>query len=58
VKYLWDCRRTFLGLSGVLVLGLLGYLKAMDVSMAISAIVIGIAGANAYEAKKQSNDLG
>jgi hypothetical protein len=54
---IWNCRRSSIAVICILVLGILGYFKAMDVSMAISTIAIGVAGANAYEGKKvQSNE--
>jgi hypothetical protein len=53
MRHVWNCRRTFLALSCILVLGVLGYLKGAEVAMSMSTIVIGVAGANAYEKKGQ-----
>lgn len=51
MKALLNCRRSIIGIYALGILGILGYTKGMEVSMAISTIVIGIAGANAYEKK-------
>lgn len=49
------CRRTFICTIGIIVLGVLGYLKGMDVAGPIAFIAIGIAGANAYEKAASGN---
>lgn len=51
MKKIWQCRRSSLAVICIMVLGLLGFFKNMDVSMAIASIAIGVAGANAYEKK-------
>lgn len=53
MKKIFGCRRSTLGLIAITFLTGLGYLKGMDVTMAISSIVIGIAGANSYEKSKK-----
>ena len=47
------CRRSSIALIGISVLTFLGYTKGLDVSMAISGIVLAVAGSNAYQAKKE-----
>ena len=49
MKYVWECRRTFIALFGMVVLAGLSAYNGMDSSTAISAIAIGVAGANAAE---------
>jgi len=51
VKKIFSCRRSSLGLIGMFLLFSLGYVKGADVSLAISGIVLSIAGSNAYEKK-------
>jgi hypothetical protein len=53
---IWNCRRSSIAVICILVLGILGYFKGMDVATAISTIAIGIGAANAYEKKGQTND--
>ncbi len=53
---IWGCRRSSLAVLCILVLGILGYVKGMEVSASIATIAIGIAGANAYEKKGVSSD--
>lgn len=55
MKHLSSDRRTFIAFTCILILGVLGYTKGMDVAMAISTVAIGIAGANAYEKKPNNN---
>ena len=49
---LWTCRRTFLGLAGILCLTFIGYTKGIDVSIAIAGIVTSVAASNSYQASK------
>jgi hypothetical protein len=49
MKFLTNCRRTFLAFYSISLLSFIAYTKDMDTSMAISSIVIALAGANAYE---------
>ncbi len=51
---IWKCRRSSIAVICILVLGVLGYTKGMDVASALAAVAIGVAGANAYE-KKDKN---
>lgn len=53
---IWNCRRSSIAVICILVLGGLGYLKGMDVSMSIATIAIGVAGANAFEKKGNTKD--
>ena len=58
MKEIFKCRRTFLAFYSVTLLAIIAYTKSIDTSMAISGIIIGIAGANAYEKRpnqKHSN---
>lgn len=52
MKRLITCRRTVVSIFAIVILGVLGYFKAMDVAGAISAVAIGLSGANAYQGKK------
>ena len=55
MKFLLSCRRTYLATLAILMLGGLGfYLKDASVSSALATIAIGVAGANAWEKKKQA----
>ena len=51
MKMVWFSRRTFIALVAVIVLGLLGYFKGLDVAVSIAMIATGFAGANAYEGR-------
>ncbi len=53
MKNLLYCRRMFICMLGILVLGGLGA-RGMDVAPYIAAISIGLASANAYEKSKTS----
>ena len=46
---IFSCRRSSIALIGVSVLTFLGYTKGLDVSMAISGIVLAVAGSNAAQ---------
>lgn len=50
------CRRSIIAIFGITVLTFLGYEKGLDVSMAISGIVLAVAGSNAFE--KRGNNVG
>ena len=54
MKKIFTCRRTVLGLYGITALTYLCYHKGIDVSMAISAIAMGVAAANAFQGKKEN----
>ena len=47
------CRRSSLALLGMIALSGISLFKGIDTSSAIAAICMGIAGANAYEAKRE-----
>jgi len=49
MKFLFTCRRTFLGVCAIGCLTYLGHDKGMDVSIAIAGIVASVAGANSYQ---------
>ena len=49
MRYLFECRRTFLTLMGILCLMFLSFYLKMDMSGAIAMIVMGVAGANAAQ---------
>lgn len=49
MKYLFECRRTFLALIGILCITFLSYYLHIDMSGAIAMIVMGVAGANAAQ---------
>ena len=53
MKAIFSCRRSSLALLGMLILGA-GLFAGHDTSMAISAICIGIAGANSFEAASKN----
>lgn len=53
MKNLLYCRRMFICMFGILVLGVLGA-RGMEVAPYIAAISVGLAGANAYEKAKTS----
>ena len=55
MKQIFKCRRSSIALISILLLTFLGFAKSMDVSMAISTVAIGLAGANAFE-KKGKNE--
>jgi hypothetical protein len=44
-------RRTFIAVIAIILLGIMGIYKGIDTSMSISAVAIGLAGANAYQKK-------
>ena len=48
------CRRSLLGLLGVVCLTFLGYHKGTDVSVAIAGVVASVAASNSYEKSKKS----
>ena len=50
------CRRSIIALIGISVLTFLGYTKGIDVSMAISGIVLAVAGSNALEKRGINKD--
>ncbi|NVM33954.1 MAG: hypothetical protein HWN81_00060 [Candidatus Lokiarchaeota archaeon] len=50
---IFKCRRSSIALIGIAILTFLGYTKGLDVSMAISGIVLAVAGSNAYEKKNK-----
>lgn len=52
MKKIWSCRRSIIGLVGIACLTFLGYTKGLDVSMALSGVVLAIASSNAYEKSK------
>lgn len=58
MKKILNCRRSTLAILGILCLTGLGFYTkdAQAVAMAISGIVLAVAGANAYEKKGKSNE--
>lgn len=52
MRSLYYSRRTFIAVSAILVLGLLGWFKGQDVALAIATVAVGIAGSNAWEGAK------
>ena len=50
MKYVWECRRTFISVLGILCLLALGLVQDMDVATAIATVAVGVAAANAGEA--------
>lgn len=53
MKHIYQCRRTFVAISGLIGLTFLGYTKDIDVATSMAAIAIGLAGANSYEGSKK-----
>lgn len=51
MKHIFSCRRSSIALIGIITLAVIALHKGHDVSMAISTIVLAVAGANAYEKK-------
>lgn len=49
---IFQCRRSSLALIGISCLTAMCLIKGIDVSMAISTIVMGVAAANSYEKSK------
>ena len=49
MKYLYTCRRTFLGFSAIICLTGLGIHKGIDVSVAIAGVVASVAASNSYQ---------
>lgn len=49
MKWLWDCRRTFIATLGMLACVALGLVNHTDVTGSIASIAIGLAAANAGE---------
>ena len=55
MKKIWTCRRSIIALVGIACLTYLGYTKDLDVALAISGIVLSVAGSNSYENSKKSS---
>lgn len=55
MKKIFSCRRSSLGLIGMLLLFLIGILNKTDVSNSLAMICMGVAAANAYEGKKNES---
>ena len=53
MKRLITCRRTFSATLGILTLGCISYAGGADVSASVATIVLGVAGANAYEGSRK-----
>lgn len=51
---IFKCRRSSLALIGMVLLFALGICKGADVALAIAGICGAVAGANAYEGKKDA----
>jgi len=49
MKFLFTCRRTFLGICAIGCLTYLGIDKGVDVSMAIAGVVASVAASNSYQ---------
>lgn len=56
MKWLYQCRRTFMAFCGILACMYVSMRTGEDTTMAIAGIVAAIAGANAYEARGKKND--
>lgn len=58
MRKILNCRRSTLALISILILGGLGFhlSSAEYIAVAISGIVIGVAGSNAYEKKDKPGD--
>ncbi len=50
MRHIWNCRRTGIAFTAVVLLGV-ALLTGTDTSSSISMICIGLAGSNAYEKK-------
>lgn len=55
MRQIFSCRRSSIAFISIMTLAFLCYTKGIDVSMAISTVAVGLAGANAYE-KKAKNE--
>jgi hypothetical protein len=55
---IFKSRRFILGAFGIACLTFLGYTKGQDVGSWISAIVVGVAGASAYQGSKKGVTVG
>lgn len=55
MKYVMTCRRTFIALTSIVLLFILGLAKGQDVSMPIATICGALAAANSYQ-KRGSGD--
>ena len=55
MKFLFTCRRTFLGICAIGCLTALGFYKGIDVSIAIAGVVASIAASNSYQKVGESN---
>ena len=54
MKYIFNCRRTFIAIFSISALIALGfYTKSTDVAIAISTIAVGLAASNAYEKREK-----
>ncbi len=51
---LLQCRRTYVATLAIICLTAIGLFKGADVSTALASVAIGLAGANAYEAKDKA----
>ena len=49
MKFLYKCRRTFLGISAIACLTFLGYTKGIDVSIALAGVVASVAASNSAQ---------
>ena len=49
MKFLYQCRRTFLGISAIACLTFLGYTKDIDVSIALAGVVASVAASNSAQ---------
>lgn len=57
MKYLLSDRRTFIAFISIVLLFILGIkTNSVDVAISIASIACGLAGANAWEKRKQNND--
>lgn len=59
MKKILNCRRSIIAIFSISALTFLGYTKSLDVSMAISGVVLAIAGSNAAQGimtKKEEDD--
>jgi len=54
MKKIWECRRTFITLSAVLALLILGLVNGIDTSMAIATATAALCGANSWEGRSKN----
>lgn len=56
MRKIFSCRRSSMALIAIGCLTLIALFKGHDTSMAISAVAVGLAGANAYEKRAKPDE--